>query len=78
MFERRITGENVRDVLNNGIIIEDYPDDTPYPSKLVLGWCGGRPIHVVVAHNPVADEDVVVTVYEPEYASWTSDFKRRR
>jgi hypothetical protein len=42
MFERQITEEDVRNVLNNGIIIEDYPDDRPYPSKLSLGWCGIR------------------------------------
>ncbi len=78
MFERRISEENVGDGLKNGIIVEDYPDDTPYPSRLVLGWVGERPIHVVTAYNFQNDEEIVVTVYEPERSQWTADFKRRR
>jgi hypothetical protein len=78
MFERHITEEDVSTVLNNGIIIEDYPNDTPYPSRLILGWCGGRPVHTVVAYNAEDDEDIIVTVYEPESTLWTPDFERRK
>jgi hypothetical protein len=49
MFERRISREDVRHVLETGEIVTDYPDDQPYPSRLVLGWCGERPLHVVVS-----------------------------
>jgi hypothetical protein len=38
MVERNITATDVREVLANGEVIETYPDDTPYPSQLVLGW----------------------------------------
>ena len=51
MFERAITKENVRQALATGKTIEAYPEDQPYPSRLVLGWAGTRPIHVVVADN---------------------------
>jgi len=27
-------------VIETGEIIEDYPNDFPYPSRLLLGWCG--------------------------------------
>ena len=37
MFERRITEEEVRATLKGGETIEDYPSDTPYPSRLMLG-----------------------------------------
>ena len=37
MFLRRISEDNVRHVLASGEVIEDYPEDTPYPSRLVLG-----------------------------------------
>ncbi len=33
---------DVREVLTSGEVIESYPDDTPYPSRLVLGWRGSR------------------------------------
>ena len=58
--------------------IEDYPDATPYPSRLMLGWCGSRPLHVVVADNPSAGETIIVTVYEPDPARWEDGFTRRK
>lgn len=78
MFERRISEESILDVLKKGICIEDYPDDKPYPSKLMLGWYDTRPIHVVVANNSTDNEDIVITVYEPEIGLWSPDFKRRQ
>ncbi len=77
MFERKITMADVRQVLVTGTMIEDYPTDTPYPSCLVLGWCGIRPLHIVVAHNKLDDETVIITAYEPDPAKWDKDFKRR-
>lgn len=78
MFQRRIEADDVRAVLTNGETIEQYPDDTPYPSRLVLGWVESRPIHVVVADNPAAEQTIVITVYEPETRSWEPGFRRRR
>ena len=51
MYQRVISDAEVRHVIATGETVEDYPDDTPYPSRLVLGWNGRRPIHVVVADN---------------------------
>ncbi len=78
MFERGLTANDVSAALAAGETIEDYPKDTPYPSRLVLGWVGGRPLHVVAAENASAREIIVVTVYEPDPIRWDSDFKRRR
>jgi hypothetical protein len=49
MFQRRISDSDVRELLGLGIIIEEYPDDAPYPSCLVSGIINGRPLHVVMA-----------------------------
>jgi len=49
MMERGISRETVKEVLMNGEIIESYPDDTPYPSALFLGWVKHQPFHVVSA-----------------------------
>ena len=38
MFERRISVQDVKVATEGGGTIEDYPDDKPYPSQLVLGW----------------------------------------
>lgn len=78
MFHRRITEAEVRHVLATGDVIEDYADDSPYPSRLVLGWCGSRPLHVVVAEKVEDHETIVITVYEPDPAEWDSTFRRRR
>ena len=43
-----------------GEVIEDYPHDYPYPSRLILGWCGSRPLHVVAAENEAAGETIVL------------------
>jgi hypothetical protein len=78
MAQRGISVEDVREILRTGTVIESYPHDTPYPSRLVLGWTGSRPIHVVAADNQAAQETIVVTVYEPDPARWRPGFRRRR
>jgi len=45
MFERTISEEDVRAVILSGEVIREYPDDTPYPSRLMLGWRLQRAIH---------------------------------
>ena len=77
MFERGIGVEDVRAVLESGRAIESYPDDTPYPSTLILGFTGARPLHVVCADNPTDGERIVITVYEPDPARWSADFTKR-
>jgi hypothetical protein len=62
MVQRAISEIEARHVIATGEIVEDYPNDTPYPSRLVLGWSGRRPIHVVVADNVDDQENIVITV----------------
>jgi hypothetical protein len=78
MFERQISITDVRTVLLTGDIIKAYPDDTPYPSRLVLGWVENRPLHIVVADHPTAFEVIIITVYEPDPSLWDDDFRERR
>jgi hypothetical protein len=77
MFQRRVDEKDVRSVLETGEIIEVYPEDTPYPSRLILGWLESRPLHVVAADNIAYNETIVITVYEPEQDKWSLNFKRR-
>ena len=78
MFERRISDENVRRVLQHGEMIEDYSDEMTYPGGLMLGKHGKRPLHVVVADNTSEYEAIVITVYEPDPAQWKSGSKDRK
>jgi hypothetical protein len=77
MLKHRIRSDQVREVLEGGERIEEYPDDTPLPSYLVLGRFG-RNLHVVAADDPVADETIVITTYEPDPNEWEADLKTRR
>lgn len=77
MFQRRISKEEVRQVVAAGETIETYPTDKPLPSRLMLGWIGSRPIHVVAADDASAQETIIVTVYQPDIEEWESGFKRR-
>ncbi len=78
MFEREIDVRDVMDVLRTGEAIARYDRDRPYASRLVLGWSGGRPLHVVAADHPESDITIVITVYRPDPDLWTSDFRGRR
>ena len=77
MFERRITAADVEKALSEGEQIMAYPDDAPYPSRLLLGWRGERPLHVVTAYNARDDEQIVITVYEPDPMMWEDGFRRK-
>ncbi|AMK74901.1 MULTISPECIES: DUF4258 domain-containing protein [Methylomonas] len=77
MFERGIRDEDIRWVLSSGEIISDYPNDSPYPSRLILGWVDKNPIHVLTAQAE-DDQMIVITAYRPDSKLWESDFKRKR
>lgn len=58
------------------VIEETVVSDGLKELLLTLAWT--RPLHVVVIVDEVHREDRVVTVYEPEPARWSTDFRRRR
>ena len=78
MAERGFSPDTIKSVIENGTVIKFYPDDTPYPSRLILGFDGTRPIHVVSAYNSENDTEYVITVYEPDVLKWSDDFTERR
>jgi hypothetical protein len=77
VFEREISKEDLRQALATGKIIESYPDDEPYPRRLVLGWSGAQPIPVVVDDNRDENEIIVITVYEPRLDRWEPGLAER-
>ena len=75
---RGITRSEVIAVVNTGDVIEEYPDDVPFPSQLLLSWVESRPIHVVLAYNEREDIYFVVTAYIPDTDRWDPGFRRRK
>jgi hypothetical protein len=78
MFERRISAAKVRSALGTGETIEDYSSEMPEPSRLILGFQGKRPFHVVTSENPEINETTIITVYIPDSNKWNKDSKSRR
>lgn len=73
----RIFDSDVFDCIINSSIIEEYPDDKPYPSILLYGRTSKqRPIHIVCAYNENENSAIVITVYHPDPHLWI-DYKRR-
>jgi len=78
MLERKILRREVTHVLRNGEVIEDYLNDKPLPSRLLLCCVQGRYLHVVSAYDKIRDEEVVITLYEPDLTEWLPEFKVRK
>jgi len=73
-----IPPEAVVAVLRSGETIASYPEDTPYPSVLLLGQAQHQPVHIVAARDPATGACYVVTVYCPDPQLWGPDYKTRR
>ncbi|MBI3681171.1 MAG: DUF4258 domain-containing protein [Acidobacteria bacterium] len=78
MFEWRIGSEEVVTVLRMGEVIMEYPEDKPFPSRLMLGFPGDRPLHAVAALDPATGTCHVITAYVPDPVIWKPDFRTRR
>ena len=78
MFEREISANKVRKALETADVIEDYSDEMPEPSRLIIGFQGNRPFHVVTSEDPAANEITVITVYLPDANKWKKDSRSRK
>ena len=67
-----------QDEVENGITIAEYPNDTPYPSKLLFFTSSIRTIHIVTAYNPEENKHIIITAYIPNPDLWNEDFTSRR
>jgi len=74
--ERGININDVQNAINSGEIIEQYPEDFPFPSCLVFGFSGNKPLHVVAS----IDEGImyIISAYIPSEEKWESDLKTRK
>jgi len=77
ILERNITREDTIESILHGEIIEEYPDDFPFPSCLVLGYTeDGMPLHIVCSIGQ--DNLWIVTVYRPDPNKWGNNFNMRK
>lgn len=73
-----LTFNDVREALGVGEVIENYPNDFPYPSCLIFGTNKKNdPIHAVWAYAVHKDIAILVTAYRPAAERWI-EFRTRR
>jgi len=64
--------------VTHGEIIEDYPNDKPYPSCLIYGdTAKGEPVHSVWGYNDSTQWAVLITVYRPDPNRWINWRERK-
>ncbi|EHQ36247.1 DUF4258 domain-containing protein [Methanoplanus limicola] len=76
MFERRVSTAGIIKLLMKGEIIEEYPDDEPCPSVLMLGYIYDQPYHLVT--GICEDHLRIITVYLPDELHWINPKIRRK
>ena len=75
MIERNVERIEVEEAIQNGAIIEEYPDDKYSPSCLIYGQTlVKRDLHIQASTPPKV---VIITTYEPDPSEWI-DCRRRR
>ncbi len=77
MQERDISRADVKNCILNGEIIEDYPNDFPYPSCLIFGYTiKEKVIHVVAGSD--GEYVYIITAYFPNKEKFEDDLKTRK
>lgn len=77
MKKRGILYNDILLTLSSGEIIEQYEEDKPYPSCLILGYTAdNRPLHIVMSIG----SGVIwgITAYYPTLEKWEADYKTRK
>ena len=75
--QRGIKAKDVRNCVMTGEIIEQYPDDFPFPSCLIFGkTINGKILHVVASDEGTGSR--IITAYFPGNIKFEDDLKTRR
>lgn len=75
--QRGIRAKDVRNCVMTGEIIEQYPDDFPFPSCLIFGQSmNGKILHVVASDEGTGSR--IITAYFPDNIKFEDDLKTRR
>lgn len=75
--QRSIRTRDVRFAVGNGKIIEQYPEDFPFPSCLICGKDEkGKILHICMSDEGTTSR--IITAYYPDINRWENDFKTRK
>ena len=77
MLQRQITTDDIINCILSGEIIENYPNDYPFPNCLIFGYTiNNKILHVVVGNNNKVL--YIITAYYPDNIKFYDDLKTRR
>ena len=75
--QRGIKQKDIKNCVMTGEIIEQYPDDFPFPSCLIFGYTtDNKVLHVVVSDEGTMSR--IITAYFPNNEKFESDLKTRK
>lgn len=75
--QRGIKQKDIRNAVMMGEIIEQYPEDFPFPSCLIFGYAvDNKIIHVVMSDEGSGGR--VITAYIPNTEKFAEDLKTRK
>lgn len=78
MLEQDISEVEIRDVLENGEVIEEATDQFGTRKLLHLRVVAGRPLHVLTIDDDEARRTEIITAYEPDLDRWQPGFRTRK
>ena len=69
----------IKEIINDGKMLNEYLDDKTYPSALIYGkTASNRPLHVVCAYNQEDDIVIIIAAYHPDPNVWENNTIRRK
>jgi len=78
MLERSISRAEVKIAIQKGTLIEEYPEDYPYPSCLIAYINVKKSLHIVLSIDATSQLISIITVYEPDTNHFENDLITRR
>ncbi|MBO6215541.1 MAG: DUF4258 domain-containing protein [Lachnospiraceae bacterium] len=75
--QRGIKARDIREAVANGEIIEQYPEDYPFPSCLICGMDKNRKVlHICMSDEGTSSR--IITAYYPDEDRWSDDYRKRK
>lgn len=76
-YAENITIKDLENAVQNGEILESYPEDTRGKSCLILGYSESKPIHIVCGCSQ-EKRIRIITVYLPKAPKWINEKTRAK
>ncbi|WDN90155.1 hypothetical protein BuS5_03125 [Desulfosarcina sp. BuS5] len=77
-LEKGISRASVKHIICTGKMIENYPDNKPFPSGLFYGIWQNQPLHAVIVYDLTEQKIFLITAYWPDEEHFETDLKTRR